>query len=134
MLKKRLGIECIEMGWKDRIDFIYDYYKIPPTLIIPKGVESIGDYTFCASVGNCYKLKEVVIPKGCVCIGRDAFDSCWGLKRVEIPKSVESIGEDAFYCCVKAEVILRKPKSKFSGNSAFGWCKSVMYVKEKTRT
>lgn len=135
MLKKKLGIECIEMGWKDRIDFIYDYYKIPPTLIISKGVKEIGDYAFCASVGNCYKLKEVVIPNGCECIGRDAFDSCFGLEKVEIPESVESIGEDAFYSCENAEVIIYKfEKVKYIGNYAFSWCKSVKYVKEKTRT
>lgn len=137
MLKKRLGIEGIELDWSRRFDFIYDYYKIPPTLIIPKGVMEIGDNAFCASCdeSSYYRLKKVVIPDGCKRVGREAFYSCIGLRKVEIPESVKEIGEDAFYDCSKAEVIINKFEEdfKYIGNYAFSWCKSVRYVKEKIR-
>jgi len=141
MLKKRLGIEGIELDWARRFYYIYDYYKIPSTLIIPKGVKEIGDYAFCApcdeSKGSSsyYRLKKVVIPDGCKCVGREAFYSCIGLRKVEIPESVEMIGEEAFYDCSKAEVIVDKFEEdfKYIGNYAFSWCKSVRYVKEKAR-
>lgn len=106
MLKKRLGAEAIESSWS--FDYIYLYYKIPSTLIIPEGCKVIGRYAF----------------QGC----------CDRLKKVVIPESVDWIGNCAFLGC-GSEVILRKPKSKFKeiGEDAFSFCKSVEYVKEKTR-
>ena len=106
MLKKRLGIEALEKvnwDWK----FIYDYYKILPTLIIPDGCKKIGSYTF----------------SGC----------CEILKKVIIPESVEIIGISAFYECNDAEIILKKPEWKFKSISsdAFYNCKSVEYAEEE---
>lgn len=106
MLKKRLGAEAIESSWS--FDYIFLYYRIPPTLIIPEG---------------------------CNVIGRCAFHGCDGLKKVVIPESVKWIGRCAFLGC-GSEVILRKPKSKFKyiEEDAFSFCKSVEYVKEETRS
>lgn len=104
MLKKKLGIECIELDWNERFDFIYDYYKIPSTLIIPKGCEKVG---------------------------RSAFEDWSGcrrrLKKVIIPESVEVIERDAFCYCSKATIILKKAESEFKeiGKSAFRECKDV---------
>ena len=108
MLKKRLGIEMIEINWDTRIDYIYDYFKIPSILIIPEG---------------------------CVSIGRSIFWKCKGLKKVEIPESVKIIGNNAFLSCENANIILEKPMRAFKhvGNYAFEGCKSVEYAKEKTR-
>ena len=102
MLKKKLGIEGIEVSWDL---FLHSYYKIPTTLIIPEGCRRIRDGAF----SNCEKLKKVVIPE-----------------------SVEKIGDYAFYCCRKAEIILKKPESKFKeiGGEAFY---GVRDVKEEIR-
>ena len=108
MLKKRLGIEAIEMvNWD--YDFIYNYYKIPSTLIIPEGCKKIGKY---------------------------AFSGCLNLKKVIISGSVNRIGDSAFWGCEDAEVILEKPEWEFKriGDYAFYNCKSVEYVEEETRT
>lgn len=44
MLKKRLGIEAIEVSrWNN---LIFSVYKIPSSLIIPEGVEKIGNRAF----------------------------------------------------------------------------------------
>ena len=81
MLKKRLGIECIELDWNERFYYIYDYYKIPSTLIIPKGVKEIGDYAFY----DCSKA-EVIIDKfeeDFKYIGNYAFSWCKSVRYVK---------------------------------------------------
>lgn len=105
MLKKRLGIEAIEKIWNIRADSIYDYYKIPTTLIIPESAKDIGD---------------------------SAFRYCDEIKKVIIPESVEMIGYCAFYGCRGATIILRKHKKdfKYVGSCAFDYCRDV---KEKVR-
>lgn len=131
MLKKRLGAEAIGKGWNSVIKLRL-FYKIPTTLIIPEGVEEIGNFAFC----DCWDLKKVVIPMSVKSIGCDAFVSCWRLKKVIIPESVDRIGDAAFYGCEDAEVIIEKPESEFKriGNQAFYDCKSVEYVEKETRS
>lgn len=102
MLKKKLGIECIELDWNERFDLIYDYYKIPSTLIIPEG---------------------------CVRVGLSAFED-WSWRRLDkviIPESVEVIGREAFCYCSRATIILKKAESEFKeiGEWAFRECKDV---------
>ena len=104
MLKKRLGIEAIERDWF--FDHTFDYFKIPPTLIILEG---------CVRIGEC------------------AFDGCSKLKKVVIPKSVESIKWRAF-CDSGAKIILKNRKfNKGIRAASFYGCESVEYVKEETR-
>ena len=109
MLKKKLGIECIE---RDDWAFynIEDYFKISSTLIIPEGCKKIGDW---------------------------AFEYCDRLEKVIIPESVERIGIKAFWKCRNATVILKKPKREFKEieEDAFFWCDVWVEdkdVKEKT--
>ena len=149
MLKKKLGIECIE----DRINncHISWFYKVPSTLIIPEGCRRIRSGIF----GNCSKLKKVIIPGSVKEIGDSAFTWCFSLKeviisegvericsgvfidcdrleKVVIPESVVEIYSSAFYGCAGAEIILKKPKSEFKyiGSLAFADCRDV---KEEAR-
>ena len=151
MLKKKLGIEGIEKGrfWGYRI-FIF---KVPPILIIPEGVESIGYHAF----DDCMNLKEVIIPEGVKEIGKGAFADCKNLRKVEIPESVELImdyafvgcrglkkikvpknvkelREGAFYCCRNANIILQRPLKEFKsiGSHTFGFSKGIIYVEKET--
>lgn len=92
----------------EREKFLEIYFKIPSTLIIPEGCWEIGQY---------------------------AFRGCRWLEKVIIPKSVERVGDCAFECCGKAEITVKKAKSKLIsgiGINAFYMCKSVEYVKEET--
>lgn len=128
MLKKKLGIECIEIDRNIRINLRH-YYKIPSSLIIPDGVEVIGYRAFC----DC-KVEKVVISGSVKKIRACAFVGCRKLKKVIIPENIEEIGSCAFSGCGKAEVIIEKTKEDFEiGEYAFFECKSVKYVKEKTR-
>lgn len=130
MLKKRLGIESIEVDRK-RINLRH-YYKIPSTLIIPEGCERIGNWVFC----EC-DVEKVVISGSVKSIGTGSFGFCKRLKKVEIPESVEFIGDCAFDSCEKATIIIinKSSKSDFKalGRLAFRYS-TVSYVKEKTRT
>ena len=100
MLRKKLGIEGIEIDWIDRFGSIRNYFKIPSTLVIPKGCEKIGRY---------------------------AFLCCDMLEKVVIPESVDEISGEAFCHCYKATIILQKPRNKFEyfGTYAFVGCKDV---------
>ena len=92
MLKKRLGINAIERDWKGKYDRVYDFYKIPSTLIIPEGCGRIGRGVF----EDCDWLKKVVISEGVLWIRGFAFWGCERLKEVIIPESVEWIASFAF--------------------------------------
>lgn len=48
---------------------------------------------------KCTALKEVILPKGLVSIGKSAFRECWTLTSIEIPETVTSIGKEAFDWC-----------------------------------
>ena len=48
---------------------------------------------------GCKKLSSIIIPKGVKTIGNNAFSGCVGLKSVTIPQSVTGIVSGAFYGC-----------------------------------
>ena len=128
MLKKKLGPEAIERNWSVRHNCLIDYFKIPPTLIIPEGVESIGYHALCYS-----NLKKVVIPGSVKYIGPCAFWKCKKLEEVIISESVKRIGYEAFYYCSNATIILKKRREDFEkiGLNAFAGCNDV---KEEIRS
>ena len=105
MLKKKLGVEAIELNWYRKLrkmkytDRISDFYKIPTTLIIPDGCKKVGAV---------------------------AFHCCWRLKKVIIPESVERIEEQAFYYCSNATIILKKSvRDIIIEQLAFNYCSKV---------
>ena len=65
-------------------------------LVIPDGVESIGNYAFW----DCKGLTSVTIPEGVTSVGSYAFAYCSGLTSVTIPEGVTSIGNGAFEGCI----------------------------------
>ena len=132
MLKKKLGLEAIEINWQRKMkntDQISDFYKIPPTLIIPEGCEEIGMRAF----RDCKVLERLKIPGSVKKIEVWSFLRCYGLKKVEIPKNIEDIGIGAFKDCNNATIILRKSRKdfKYIGQEAFGGVKDV---KEEIRS
>lgn len=129
MLKKRLGIECMERSWY--CGYLIDFYKIPSTLTISNDCTWIGARVFY----YCNRLKEVVISGSVESIGFSAFEGCKKLGKVEISGNVDWINSNAFRGCTKATIILKKSKSelKYVGKNAFIRCKSVEYAEEKAR-
>lgn len=146
MLKKKLGVEAVEMDWPDDNEELKDYFKVSSTLIVSEGVERVGDYAFwgCKKLKRviipksveeigykaffeCIELEEVEIPEGVRDIGKSAFEKCRILKEVEIPESVEVIKRYAFWGCEKATIILKNSGKDFKiiGRDAFLNCKDV---------
>ena len=60
-------------------------------LVVPGGVEVVGNYAFC-----CSWMDAVVLPPSLKKIGYSAFQDCQRLAFVEVPSSVVAIGKDAF--------------------------------------
>lgn len=129
--------------------FPWDSYKSDiKSLVIKKGVTSIGSYTFyrcdnlksicipesvknigCNAFCSCKNLITVKIPDGVSKIDNSAFKSCLELKSVIIPASVNEIGENAFRECVKLNSITYLGTTE----PACGYPKTVFFVfKPKT--
>ena len=130
MLKKKLGIEAIERNWNFFGTTIVGYYKIPLTLIIPKGCEKIGEAVF----RHCWRLKKVIIPENVEVIENFAFSHCMRATIIlEKPESeFKKIGYASFSGCYNATIILKKHKKNFKSifNNSFADCKVVKKIKE----
>lgn len=100
MLKKKLGIEAIEIDWHNEENLV-NYFKIPSTLIIPEGVKRIGYHTFW----GCESLDEVVIPGSVKEIEKEAFYWC-SVKVLTISEGVEKICDSAFTINVIKELVI----------------------------
>ena len=63
-------------------------------VVIPEGVERIGEYAFC----KCQNLTSVTVPYGCKYICEKAFCLCDNLEKVFLPAGIMmEYGEDAYY-------------------------------------
>ena len=54
--------------------------ELVTSLVIPEGINSIGNYAFC----TCTSLTSITIPNSVTSIGFSAFESCTGLNSVNI--------------------------------------------------
>ena len=144
MLKKRLGVEAIEIHWWFRS--LPSYFKIPSSLIISDGCRRVGDY----ALGDCKNLKKVVFPESLEEIGigsfvgtnieevrffgskisKYAFRGCTKLKRVILSNKTKEIEGWVFLECYEARITINKPENDppYIGTEAFKGCKEVKYV------
>lgn len=99
----------------------YDEAKKLTTIVIPEGVEVIGDFfgfdnlatvilpsTLKCIDGACFvdkkNLTSITLPEGLVAIGWSAFART-GLTSVSLPKSLKCLGLEAFFDCDSLEEI-----------------------------
>ena len=102
----------------------YDIYDKIISVIVKKGVTSIGDYSF-----YCYtNLKNVTIGDGVSSIGENSFDGCTNLKSVTIGNDVSSIGYSAFYGCSSLTSITIPESVTSIGDDAFYKCSGLKSV------
>ncbi len=94
-------------------------------LVIPDGVNSIGNYQFC----GCAGLTGVTIPDSVTIIGDEAFSECINLKKAAIPNSVTDVGVMAFYCCSSLSGAEIPNGVKNIGSEAFEHCVNLKSVK-----
>ena len=93
-------------------------------VVIPEGVESIGNDAF----SGCSGLKSVTIPSGVESISSRAFSGCSGLTSVTIPSSVTSIGSSAFSGCSGLTSVTIPSSVESIGSSAFYDCSGLTSV------
>lgn len=93
-------------------------------IVIPNGVEIIGNYAFL----SCSNLQEIVMPDTIRSIYNYAFSGCTNLVNINIPNNVSSIGNYAFYNC-KSIVSITLPNSMTSiVNEVFRGCSKLEKV------
>ena len=79
----------------ENLRHLYPMIEKKKKVIIGKGIVGIGNDAF----RNCQALCEVVLPVGLEEIGKESFNGCTGLVSVTIPDSVTKIGDGAFNGC-----------------------------------
>ena len=95
------------------------------SVVITKGVTSIGDYAFY----YCTGLTSVTIPNSVTSIGNYAFRDCGaGLTSITIPNSVTSIGNYAFEYCESLTSITIPNSVTSIGNYAFRDCTGLTSI------
>ena len=102
----------------------YSYREKIKTVVIEKGVTSIGGWVFYL----CRSLSKIEIPSSVISIGDDAFEDCSSLSEINIPEGVTSIGYDAFEDCSSLSKIEIPSSVTSIGSSAFNRCSSLSEI------
>lgn len=82
----------------------------------------------------CFKLSQVVLPKGIVEIGTAAFAEYQELTKIDIPDGVVQIGENAFADCTSLESITLPSTLISCGKGAFKYSTNISMVKSFSKT
>ena len=92
--------------------------------------QELGDFVFCGDVLIEYKGNdtEVVIPKGIEIIGNSAFRSNSRLVKVSFPVGLTYIGDSAFYECCNLKTLNLPEKIKHIGSCAFQNCEFLKRI------
>lgn len=94
------------------------------SVVIPKGVEVIGDSSF----SGCKHLKSVTLPSTLKDIGPNAFSGCKELEELHLPQGLATIDGAAFWNCERLKTVHLPASLTKLGNQAFSWCKSLTEV------
>ncbi len=92
---------------------------VPENLVIPEGIESIGDYAF---VGN-KTIKTLTLPASLKSIGIYAFYNCPGL--TELSVNAETVGHHAFYYLTSLKKLTIGAGVKTIALEAFASCAAL---------
>lgn len=153
-LESWLKIELDGTGAGNPIGTVEKLYlngQLVENLVIPDGVQAIGDFAFCGFSGivsvqipdsvtqigknafsHCAKLASVTLPKHITTIDIWTFYDCSNLLSVVIPQGVTTILGSAFAECDKLTSITLPDSIQSIGDSAFYGCKnlSAVYVSD----
>ena len=102
----------------------HSYEASVKSLVLEKGMTSIGDYAF----QYCSSLTDVTIPDSVTSIRDYAFDGCSSLAQVTIPDSVTSIGGYAFQDCSSLTQVTIPDSVTYIEQLAFSECISLASV------
>ncbi len=90
-------------------------------IIIPEGVESIGDGCF----ENCACLEHITINGNIYLIGDGTFSGCGNLKEIYIADSVRNIGRSSFAGCSALETVYMSRNVVYIPESCFANCTAL---------
>ena len=116
VLIKYLGAGIEEAFLDEPISIKDDTGEIT-SVIIPEGVTSIGEGTFC----GCDSLTSVIIPEGVTEIGGLTFRKCTSLESVSLPKSLKKIGSRVFSNSGVETVTYAGTRSEFNAIERTEW-------------
>ncbi len=102
----------------------YTYNCDVRSVVIEKGVTSIGQYTFV----DCTSLTSITIPDSVTSIGYSAFAYCESLTSITIPNSVTSIGGHAFRDCTSLTSVTIPDGVTSIGQYTFADCTSLTSI------
>lgn len=127
----------IEDNWVVGVKGIIPGSEEPIDIVIPDGVEGIGDEAFCG-IDN---IASVTIPASVTYIGEYAFDSCDGLEDIYFEAAdpfdddgefyfepTLEIGSYAFAYCSALTSLYLPPQTGYVGEGAFQDCDSLEEV------
>ena len=138
----------------------FSFNKTLKTIMLPKGVTEINDFTFlfCTNLeevilpnnllkigvdafGECTKLKSIVFPEGLTHISHNAFGNCYLLTKIEFPATLVKIEEAVFQNCNNITIVRIKAlpttfssigKNVFLNSSCYA--KATLYIPAGTKT
>ena len=84
------------------------------TIIIPKGIKTIGKACFAGT-----NVEEVVLPEGIETIDSDAFNFCTKLRKINFPETLNVIECGAFKGCFFLETVILPKTMKEISDYAF---------------
>lgn len=98
-------------------------------VILPEGLEEIGDYAFYF----CINLKNIYFSSTVKKIGDYAFYHCNRLLHLLLPDALEYIGENAFTGCDLVEKVIIPETVTYIGSGAFERCINLHYIQTKLK-
>ena len=126
-INKWCNIEFIDL-YSNPLYYAHNLYlgdELLTDLVIPEGVESIGNYSFY----KCTSLKSAKIAKSVESIGDYSFKLCSALNSLIMEEGLKTIGYSAFSECAVLTDILIPDSVTSIGASAFKLCNALKSVK-----
>ncbi len=100
------------------------YFGDEEEVIVPAGVTDIANAVFA------YKsLKRLVLPKGFLFLGHEAFQGCVFLESVTLPDTLKRIGSNCFCRCIGLKELALPDSVETIGRGAFLGCTALQRVR-----
>ena len=116
-------IKTIEAGAFSKVEIESGITPLS-SIVLPKGIITIGDDAFSYNTS----LTSIKIPNTVTTIGKRAFRGCTNLTSIEIPDSVTYIGDYCFYGCNRLQKIKLSKKIQTINQRLLQGCSSLTEI------